>query len=420
VNPTDVVAIVLAAGASSRMWPLRDKHALRFAGRTLLDLHLERLQRAGVQRFVLVGNDENAALLRDHAAAIAEASVAVQTGAPGMAGGVLSAIAQLGERELGRPVYVTQPHDVVDAGFHQRMLSAANGDNGFGYLAAYVTNGHFPGGYLVLEGDRVAGLIEKPAPGSEPSDLVTIVAHLFADARPLLRQLERETQGKNGDDAYERAVSALTREHHFAPVRYEGAWQPMKYPWQVLDVMALLLEQLREGAASPGPGYTQVEPGVFFGENVKVFPGGQVAAPAVVGHNAVIGNNALVRESMLGDNCVAGFGSEVARSYLGERCQLHHNYIGDSVLERDVLLGFGSITANFRLDQRTVKSAVRGERVDSAKDKLGMIAGAGAKFGVGINIMPGVKIGAGAIVGPGQNVFDDVQDGAKLLPERSA
>lgn len=412
----DVVAIVLAAGSSSRMWPLRDKHALRFAGRTLLDLHLERLQRAGIERFLLVGNEENAAMLREHASAVPNAAVALQTGASGMAGGVLSAIATLGESELDRPVYVTQPHDVVEPGFHEGVLAAANGNDGV--VAAYATKNYFPGGYLALEGGRVAGIVEKPAPGSEPSDLVTIVAHLFADARPLFQQLERETQRDGADDAYERALDALVRGQTFAAFRYEGAWQPVKYPWHVLEAMALLLEQLRSGAATPGEGYAQVEPGVFFGKDVKVYPGGHVAAPSVIGHGAIVGNNALVRESVLGDGCVAGFGSEVARSFLGPGCQLHHNYIGDSVLERDVLLGFGSITANFRLDQRNVKSTVRGERIDSEKDKLGMIAGAGAKFGVAVNIMPGVKIGAGAIVGPGQNVFHDVEDGVRHLTER--
>jgi bifunctional UDP-N-acetylglucosamine pyrophosphorylase/glucosamine-1-phosphate N-acetyltransferase len=416
MKPDDILGIVLAAGSSSRMWPVRDKHALRFAGRTLVDLHLERLRRAGLQRFVIVASDDNAAMLREQSGV--DTSVVVQTGPSGMAGGVLSAMAQLGENELARPVYVTQPHDVVDASFHERVLDAAGNGSSDGYLAAYATKQYFPGGYLTLDGDRVAGIVEKPAPGSEPSDLVTIVAHLFADARPLFRQLTLELQQSESDDAYERAIASLLREHRFAPVRYDGAWQPLKYPWHVLEVMALLLDQLRNGSAAPGAGYTQVEPGVFFGEDVRVYPGGHVAAPAVVGHRAVIGNSALVRASVIGDGSVVGFGSEVARSYLGEGCQLHHNYIGDSVLERDVLLGFGSITANFRLDQRNVKSTVRGERIDSGKDKLGMIAGAGVKIGVGANIMPGVKIGAGAVVGPGQNVFRDVADGESLLPER--
>jgi bifunctional UDP-N-acetylglucosamine pyrophosphorylase/glucosamine-1-phosphate N-acetyltransferase len=246
---------------------------------------------------------------------------------------------------------------------------------------------------------------------------VTIVAHAFRDARALFQALERQTKQSDADDAYERALSDLMREGDIRVVRYDGPWQAIKYPWHVLDAALLLLDQAARGDWSPGKGHREVEPGVFLGRDVRLFAGAHVAAPAIIGHGAVIGNNALVRESIVGDGCVVGFGSEVARSYLGEECQLHHNYVGDSVLERDVLLGFGTITANFRLDEGNVKSNVRGERIDSGKTKLGMIAGAGVKIGVGTNIMPGVKIGTGAIVGPGMNVLADVDDGARLMPK---
>jgi bifunctional UDP-N-acetylglucosamine pyrophosphorylase/glucosamine-1-phosphate N-acetyltransferase len=411
MKSAEVVALVLAAGSSTRMWPLGDKHRLTFGGLKLIDLHLAALSEAGIERFVLVANDENASQLRDAAAAVrGESTVIVQSDAGGMAGAVLAGIEAFGEGWSGRALYVTQPHDVVDARLHQQMLAAEAGGL-FGYLAV-TERERFPGGYVTVNGDRAVGLVEKPALGSEPSKLVTIVAHLFRDAGILADALRRELAGAP-DDAYERAVDSLMRECEFGVVRYDGTWHALKYPWHALDVTAELLRRLLCGDLRLDARYTEREPGVFIGENTRVLPGAHLVAPCVVGHGVIIGNNALVRESIIGDGCVVGYNSEVARSYLGERCFLHANYVGDSVLEQDVLLGFGTISANFRLDQQPVKSMVRGELIDTGRTKLGMIIGRGARVGVGVNVMPGVKIRREAVVLPGQVVERDILHGTE-------
>jgi len=434
------VVIVLAGGISSRLWPLRDKLFLEFGSQTLLERHVRMLSALGCERFVVVVRPEGAERVQAMLGLPGiEVRLAQQPEARGMADAVLRtrpALDALGDQ----PIYVTQAHDVVDPEMHQRLLDAWENTGGLeGVLAASRVDGYFPGGYLRLAGNRVIGVLEKPGPGNQPSDLVNLVAHVFRSWRRLLAACEselyrpdppaaltarfREHLDQPGaapplDDAYERALTRLMAAGEFRASVYEGRWQALKFPWHVLDVMDLLLESWTRGRESPGEGYEQREDGVFIGRDVRLLPGAHLSAPALIGHGCVIGNNALVRGSLVSPRCVVGFGSEVARSYLGEGCQLHHNYVGDSVLERDVLFGFGTITANFRLDERNVKSLVKGERIDTARTKLGLIAGAGAKIGVGTNVMPGVKIGAGAIVGPGQVVQSDVGDGERLLPPR--
>jgi len=182
-------------------------------------------------------------------------------------------------------------------------------------------------------------------------------------------------------------------------------------------VADMLLDLWTSGAESPGAGYEQREDGVFIGRDVRIFPGAYVVAPALIGHGSVVGHNALVRGSILGSRCVAGFGSEVARSVLFEGVELHHNYAGDSVFDRGSAMGYGAVTANFRIDDRTVPSVVAGERLDSGRMKLGLMLGAESRIGVNTSTMPGVKIGAGAMVGPNMNVTRDVPDGARVLDE---
>jgi bifunctional UDP-N-acetylglucosamine pyrophosphorylase/glucosamine-1-phosphate N-acetyltransferase len=206
-------------------------------------------------------------------------------------------------------------------------------------------------------------------------------------------------------------------EGEFRATVYEGRWQALKYPWHLLDVADMLLDLWARGEESPGRDYEQREDGVFIGRDVRIFPGAYVVAPALLGHGCVIGHNALVRGSIVGPGCVVGFGSEVARSVLFEGVELHHNYVGDSVFDRESAMGYGAVTANFRIDNRTVPSAVNGERLDSGRMKLGLMVGAGVRVGVNTSTMPGVKIGLGAMIGPNINITRDVPDGARVLDE---
>ena len=50
---------------------------------------------------------------------------------------------------------------------------------------------YFPGGYLTLEGGRVTSVVEKPGAGNEPSDLVNLVAHVFASWRERWSRLSK-------------------------------------------------------------------------------------------------------------------------------------------------------------------------------------------------------------------------------------
>jgi NDP-sugar pyrophosphorylase family protein len=418
---TQPTVLVLAGGAANRFWPLRDKQLVQFGMHSLLERHLRGLRDLGCDRFVVVVRLDMA----DSVARLGETlgaslRVVVQPEPRGMADAVLCARQQLAE--FGdTAVYVTQAHDVVESRLHADILDrwTRRADGLGGLIASARVKGYFPGGYLTLDGDRATGVIEKPGPGHEPSDLVNLVDHIFASWKTLAEALEQEAAVPGADDVYERALNKLMSKETFHAVEYEGRWQGLKYPWHLLDVMDMLLDLWTNGIESPGPDYDQNEAGVFIGRDVRIFPGAYIVAPALIGHSSVLGHHSLVRGSIVGPRSVVGFGSEVARSFLDEGVELHHNYAGDSVLDRESSMGYGGTTANYRLDGRTVPSMIGSERVDSGRMKLGLTLGAGAKIGVNTSTMPGVKIGAGAIIGPNLKVTRDVPDGARVLDEET-
>jgi UDP-N-acetylglucosamine diphosphorylase / glucose-1-phosphate thymidylyltransferase / UDP-N-acetylgalactosamine diphosphorylase / glucosamine-1-phosphate N-acetyltransferase / galactosamine-1-phosphate N-acetyltransferase len=411
------LVLVLAAGVSRRFWPLHDKLLLPFGSQSLLERHLKILAELGCERVILISRpDEVERLSAITADFPGEATIAVQAEPRGMADAILSAGSEL-ERHGDGPVYVTQAHDVAEKRLHAEMLERwdSSREQVSALIAGARVQSYFPGGYLTLEGQRVRSVVEKPGAGKEPSDLVNLVAHIFASWRDLTEALSAEAEKPGKDDVYERALAAMMLTHDIRAHVYEGRWQGLKYPWQALDIMDLLLDLWTSGAEGPGEGYEQREDGVFVAQDVRIFPGAHVVAPALVGPRAVIGHNALVRGSIIGGGSVVGFGSEVARTLLAGDVALHHNYAGDSVLDRGSSMGFGAATANYRIDGRTVASVVNGERLDTGRMKLGLMLGAATKVGVNTSTMPGVKIGAGCMIGPGLNVTKDVPDGERVL-----
>ena len=107
----------------------------------------------------------------------------------------------------------------------------------------------------------------------------------------------------------------------------------------------------------------------------------------------IVGNNALVRQSMVLNHCNVGFTTEVARSYVSDHCDMHACRVLDSVFAPDVNFSAGCTTANLRIDRGHVPSIVKGQKINSGRDKLGAIIGQGAFLSVDVMTMPGVKIG---------------------------
>lgn len=402
--------VVLAGGSNRRFWPLRAKSLLPFAGRPLLARHIEALARAGCTRFIVVANDETVEGVRGALTGLpVEAHVVVQPQPRGMGDALLCAAAA--NPELARePFLVSQAHDVIDPSFYPQFLAAAGDADGL--IAAQRVHAYFPGAYLSLTGERVTGLIEKPAPGSEPSDLVSLVLHLHRRPAELLDAIHAAyATPADTDDQYERAIDALLPQFCYTVVPYDGPWRAIKYPWHVLGVMELLLAELQPHAALP----EGVSGPVVLEEGVRLFPGARVVGPAWIGAGTIIGNHSLVRGSMIGRGVEIGYGCEIARSYVGDRCTFHHNYVGDSVIDHDTSLGFGTVTGNWPFYPPPVRSSMGAERLRTGLDKFGAIIGAASRTGIGVLLNPGVKIGARTFVGPGVVVTRDIPDGRIVL-----
>jgi len=395
--------IFLAAGQSSRMSPIRDKNFLEFCGKPLILHLLENAHKAGCSNFVIVGNLENQLDLTQMCAEhkfLQNADIAVQLDLEtGMAGGILAGLEFC---EADEAVLIHNGNDLVEIQAIKDIMQATKTYDGA--LLGQKRENYFPGGYLKVESDKkIVSIIEKPGAGNEPSNLVNIVVHSFAKIAPLKAALKKATS--KADDVYEIALDTLFKTHNFVAVEYSGSWQAIKYPWHVLEMMDLILNQT-DSFISPkadiAKSATIKGKNVIIEAGVKVFENAVISGPAYISKNAVVGNNALVRDSIIGENSVVGYNTEVARSWLGKNITSHMAYIGDSIIDDTVNFGAYSCTANLRLDKKTVRVRIKDDLVDSNHLKLGAIVGMGTQIGIGAKLMPGCKTPVQTLVRPGE------------------
>lgn len=418
--PETPILVILAGGASSRMWPLREKSLLRFGRDPLLISQLLRYQKLGFKQIVIVANPENKAEISSFIAPLTDKlkiDVVVQESPKGMGDALLKIESVIGQSDS--PIYVNQVHDVVDDRIHEDLLKAFNKNPKATYLAGYEMEDYFPGGYLIIDDSgRITGMVEKPGAENRPSNLVNFVAHIHTNARQLLDAVKAEYASDiPSDDHYERAMDKLMQSVHYQVVPYSGHWSALKYPWHVLDIMNYYLDQI-EGQIIAEDAFiaptASLVGNVYIGAGARVFPGAAVVGPAYIGANTIVGNNALVRNSMVLDHCEVGFTTEIARSYVASHVGMHACRVLDSVFGEHVNFSAGCTTANLRIDRGDVPTVIKGQKIFSGRDKLGAIIGDGAFLGVDVMTMPGIKIGTKAQIGPGTHVLEDIKNSQRV------
>lgn len=408
--------IILAGGEGKRMWPIKqEKYLLPFLGKPLIYYTLTRLKDAvNFDEAIMVTKQSSKDAVSKIALSLGlNFKIAIQNEPLGMADAVLSA-----KEYLEGEILIINAEDILEERIYQDVLTSASDTQADVILPGLHVKKYFPGGYIEVEGEMVKAIVEKPGEGNEPSDLVKLVVDYFKDGEKLVDYLQKSSTDK--DDLYEVAISKIISDKlDVRFTKYDGVWIPLKYPWHVLDITAYFLSKV-EQQISPQAKVSDkaiIEGQVVIEDGVKVFEGAVIKGPCYLGNNVVVGNNSMVRESMIDEGCVTGFNSDITRSYIGANSWFHTNYIGDCVIEGDFGMGSGAVLANLRLDDHTIRVGppAGGDKMDTGRTKLGAIVGTGSRVGVNASIMPGIRIGTNSLVGPGVVLHEDVKDNTKIL-----
>ncbi|MCR4329007.1 MAG: sugar phosphate nucleotidyltransferase [Candidatus Roizmanbacteria bacterium] len=393
---TQPLVVILAAGEGTHFVPLTiNKTVFPLLGVSMIEHTMRMLHAAGLRNMLVITSKSNDAFAQKIVLPDTKIATYCLDKPLGMGYALVKAQAQIPET----PLLVVNAVDALEPIVFTDILRLSQGK--YGALAGLHMKDHVLAGYFTFEKERPVGIFEKPKSNERPSDYVKLMCDYFSKPQEFIGELQKIDWKR--DDSYEQALSTLLKNNKFAFVPYVGGWSKLKYSFQVLDVMQLLLSYIKEPYVSASAFVSEkaiIQGTSYIEDGAKIFEGA-VIKDSYIGKNAVVGNHTLVRKSSIEAGATIGFGSEIARSYVGEGCQVHHSFVGDSVLESSCNVSWGTCLTNLRMDDKNVALKLKSERIETNRDKLGAVVAKGVFFGAGTTTLPGVTIGEGVRTYPG-------------------
>jgi UDP-N-acetylglucosamine diphosphorylase/glucosamine-1-phosphate N-acetyltransferase len=414
--------IILAGGEGKRVFPLavnRPKPMFKLLGKPLIHHVIDTLKEAGLKDYVVVVGHQGEQIkdyLKDGGKLGVNIDYTVQKQPLGMAD-ALETVEGLAEDHF----FVVNADDIFEASLIKQMLKQFREGDAEIVLSCKPVQETWKFGIIRVEDEKVTDFVEKPPRGKEPSKLAVVGVYILP--KQIFDYYESIPVS---DHQYEDAILRFIKDRNVVKaVSYDGFFAGYKYPWDLFAINRHLMDSkltkqtIEEDVEISGR--ATVEGRVWLGRGAKVFEGACIRGPCYIGENSVVGGNSLVRDySSLGRGCVVGFSTEIKHSLIGDDCWFHMNYIGDSIISDNCLFGAGTITANFRFDEKNVQVRVGDKRVDSGTNKLGAIIGDNCKTGINSCLEPGVKVGPQSMVGPNVDLQDDLEPGKIIFVDKNS
>jgi len=412
-------ALLLSAGKSKRNWPIGDKNLLNFCGQSLIEHQISQLIRAGFLEIGIVTNSDNLEKIKKITTNFLNLKFEFfvqKNSKTGMSGAVLAAKNFF---KTKKEILIFSGNDVVSPSVFLKMLQCyKKNSDAQAFVLAKKTEKYFPGGYLKVDKNfQISEIIEKPGKILSPG-IINIVVHLFRQPKKFLEEIKKITKNNlnNDDDFYEKAFSSFCKQEKVLAVPFRDFWQPIKFPWHILDLQTYFLKKLSPKISSSSKvSKTAILKGpVFIDDDVEIFDYAVLIGPVFIGKKVKIGNFSLVRESIIGENSIVGAHCEIARSFLGKNNSIHRSYFGDSILAGNSNFGAGTISGNLRFDEKDIFSKISNQNISTDRKKFGTAVGENCKIGIGVKIFPGIKIGKKSFISPGAIVKENIPENSFL------
>jgi len=407
-------AVILAAGHSSRFWPLnkRQKCLVKIMGKPIIFYTLEGLKKVGVSEIIIVQpkTKEVQKELKKH-----KLGLKIKYFDLLKPKGMGNALWQV--RNLLKGRFLMLNAERVDVGEIMKDAKFKIQKNNT-FLFGQKTKTPELFGIMKLKGNKVLNIIEKPKKGKEPSKVKVIGIYI-------LEQQFFKTYRKVKKHMYdfEDALSEHAKENDVRVVilKQKHETLALKYPWHLFEMRDYLFDRFFENKIEKSASVSKkavIEGKVYIGKNVKIYENAVIKNSCYIGDNCIIGNNVLLREySNLENNVVIGTNAEVKNSIFQENSHMHSGYVGDSIIGKDCFVGAGIITANIRIDREEIKSVIKGKKIETGLKRFGCVIGDNTKTGIHCSFMPGTLIGPNCIIGPNSVVMKNIEDNKLFYTE---
>jgi UDP-N-acetylglucosamine diphosphorylase / glucose-1-phosphate thymidylyltransferase / UDP-N-acetylgalactosamine diphosphorylase / glucosamine-1-phosphate N-acetyltransferase / galactosamine-1-phosphate N-acetyltransferase len=415
-------AVLLAAGEGVRLLPItatRPKHLIQIGGKPILKHCLEALKANGVTEVLIVTHYMGEAI-RGFFGDGSKFGFKIEYVEQQEVLGTGNA-ASLAETFVSEEFLLVYGDLLFSSEAVKTVLKTYKSQKPAAVMAVVAVDKPESYGIIELAQDKtVKRIVEKPKREAAPSNLAN--AGLFVFDKYVFDILRKIKRSVRKEWELTDAVTLIAKEGKqvLSAEIAKGDWFDVGRPWDLLDANEWALRRMEpkvlgnveQGAHLIGP--------VSVAQTARLRSGAYIEGPCFIDEGADVGPNCFIRPcTSVGKNARVGNGCEVKNALIMDGTHVGHlSYIGDSVLGEKCNLGAGTITANLRFDNGSVKMQIKDKVVDTGRRKLGAILGDNVKTGVGVLLMPGVKVGNDSWVGAGLLVDRDVPANTKQLPKQ--
>jgi bifunctional UDP-N-acetylglucosamine pyrophosphorylase/glucosamine-1-phosphate N-acetyltransferase len=265
-------------------------------------------------------------------------------------------------------------------------------------------------GMAKVSGDLLTEIIEKPSQSQSPSNLANTGIYVLNPT--IFDHLQTTLRSGRGEFEITDTISSLAKTG--TPVAWAridpSDWQDIGKPWDVLAANARLLARSKRRIAGRIEEGAKVTGQVTIEKGALIRTGTVIEGPARIGEGAVIGPLAHIRAgTCVGKRSVIGAFCEVKNSIIMDHTKIPHlSYVGDSIIGEHCNLAAGTIVANLKLSDNTVRMRIKDSLVDTGLRKLGIVTGDNVRTGINASFMPGIRIASGAVIPACSVVSEDV------------
>jgi bifunctional UDP-N-acetylglucosamine pyrophosphorylase / glucosamine-1-phosphate N-acetyltransferase len=366
--PTDLAAVVMAAGLGTRMKSDTPKHLHPLLGRRLVDWVVEAVRPLAAEPLVVV-------LSPEAADAVDGVDVAVQERPLGTGDSVRAAKEAVGEAE--NVLVVSGDHPRISSDLLERLVAEHRSGNADATVLSFEPPDPRAYGRIVRDGGgRLQAIVEDADADEAQRQLREVNSSIYVfDAGKLWPALDRIEPANAQGELYLTDVVRLLVQDGENVIVYKAPdadeVEGVNTRAELAEAASFLRarvnkEHMLAGVTIVDPESTWIDPEVELEPDSTIHPftvlrgrtriaAGAEVGPHVVAVDAEIGPNAVVGPfcylrpgTRLGPGAKAGTFVEIKNSEIGAGAKVPHlSYIGDAEVGEDTNIAAGNITANY-------------------------------------------------------------------------
>ena len=384
-------AIILSAGEGSRMRPLtltKPKTMLPVAGKPIIQYNIESLRNNGITDILLIVRYKEE-MVRDYFGDGSDFGVNITYKTQKDFLGTANAISY-GEDFIEDSLIVLNGDIILDDEIINEIIKKYNYMKPDTLMVLTEVEDPSAFGVVEIEDGNIKSIVEKPKKEEAPSNLVNTGIYIFnKDIFDKIRKTEISERGEY--EITDSLSMQIADGKNVIGHKTNKDWIDVGRPWELIEVNEELIGQLK----------TEIK--------------GIVEEGAHIHGEIFLDEGSIIRAGVYIEGAV-----EIKNSIVMENTNVSHlSYVGDSVIGSNCNIAAGTNIANLRFDNRSVKTKIKNQMIDSGRRKLGSIIGDSVKTGINSSFSPGVKVGHNSTIGSGVLLYDDVPSDTRVLVKQN-